>query len=84
MKILHVVPTISRPPIWWPDLLCACSGRALAASGHDVDVFTTSVDGYRDSDVQYGQPVNLDGVQVHEFRSGRSGGFIIRTILRKR
>jgi glycosyltransferase involved in cell wall biosynthesis len=42
---------------------------ALAARGHDVHVYTTSVDGERDSDVPHGQPVMLDGVHVWYFRS---------------
>jgi glycosyltransferase involved in cell wall biosynthesis len=43
--------------------------RALAARGHDVHVYTTSVDGARDSDVPYAEPVRIDGVTVHYFRS---------------
>ena len=43
--------------------------RALAARGHDVHVFTTSVDGDQDSDVPHGQPVDLDGVKVWYFQS---------------
>jgi len=42
---------------------------ALAARGHDVHVYTTSVDGERDSDVPHDQPVMLDGVHVWYFRS---------------
>lgn len=37
--------------------------------GHQVDVFTTNVDGNRDSDVPLGVPVDLDGVSVRYFRS---------------
>ena len=70
MKILHVVPTYLPAhryggPIYSVHALC----RTLAAIGHDVHVFTTSVDGHRDTDVQHGQPIDLEGVQVHYFRS---------------
>ena len=41
--------------------------KALAARGHDVEVFTTSVDGPGDSDVPLGVPVDLDGVKVLYF-----------------
>jgi hypothetical protein len=43
----------------------------LAEAGHDVHVFTTSVDGENDSDVPLGEPVELDGVKVTYFRSRR-------------
>lgn len=70
MRILHVVPTYLPAtryggPIYAVHGLC----RALAARGHEVDVFTTNVDGDRDSDVPLGVPVNLDGVRVHYFAS---------------
>jgi glycosyltransferase involved in cell wall biosynthesis len=70
VHILHVVPTYLPAtryggPIYAVHGLC----RALAARGHEVDVFTTNVDGDRDSDVPLGEPVNLDGVRVHYFAS---------------
>jgi glycosyltransferase involved in cell wall biosynthesis len=70
MKILHVVPTYFPAvryggPIHSVHALC----RALAAAGHRVHVFTTSVDGPGDSDVPHGRAVDLDGVQVHYSRS---------------
>lgn len=43
--------------------------RALAARGHDVQVFTTSVDGPVDSPVPLATPVDLDGVKVWYFPS---------------
>jgi glycosyltransferase involved in cell wall biosynthesis len=43
--------------------------RALAERGHDVHVYTTSVDGAGDSDVPHGQPVDIDGVKVWYFKS---------------
>lgn len=43
--------------------------KALAARGHEVHVFTTSVDGPGDSDVQLLTPVDTDGVRVWYFPS---------------
>jgi glycosyltransferase involved in cell wall biosynthesis len=68
MRILHVVPT------YWPAVryggpivavhsLC----RALARLGHDVEVFTTNIDGAGVSNVPLGVPVPLDGVRIHYF-----------------
>jgi glycosyltransferase involved in cell wall biosynthesis len=41
----------------------------LAGRGHRVEVFTTSVDGPKDSPVPLQAPVDMDGVQVTYFRS---------------
>jgi glycosyltransferase involved in cell wall biosynthesis len=41
---------------------------ALARRGHDVHVYTTSLDGDSDLDVPIGEAVDLDGVSVHYFR----------------
>jgi len=70
LRLLHVVPTYLPAvryggPIRTVHALC----RELAAAGHDVQVFTTSVDGPRDSDVPLMRPVNVDGVQVTYFPS---------------
>ena len=70
MKILHVVPTYLPAtryggPVYSVHGLC----RALAAAGHDVHVYTTNVDGDRDSDVPVAEPVLLEGVKVWYFRS---------------
>src|SRR5947208_98989 len=43
--------------------------RALAARGHTVEVFTTSIDGPRNAPVPHGKPVMLDGVKIHYFAS---------------
>eukprot|EP01034_Spumella_vulgaris_P006538 gene6538-8320_t len=43
--------------------------RELAAAGHDVQVFTTSVDGPGNSDVPHGVPVDVEGVTVTYFPS---------------
>jgi glycosyltransferase involved in cell wall biosynthesis len=70
LRLLHVVPTYLPAvryggPIRSVHELC----RGLAAAGHDVHVFTTSVDGPRDSDVPLLQPVDVEGVKVTYFPS---------------
>lgn len=72
LRLLHVVPTYLPAlryggPIRSVHALC----RALAADGHDVHVFTTSVDGPGDSDVPLGRAVDLEGVKVTYFPSRR-------------
>jgi glycosyltransferase involved in cell wall biosynthesis len=72
LRFLHVVPTYLPAvryggPIRSVHALC----RALAADGHDVHVFTTSVDGSADSDVPLQRPVDLEGVKVTYFPSER-------------
>lgn len=70
MRILHVVPTY-LPATRYGGPIISVHGlcKALAARGHQVDVFTTNVDGPGVSDVPVGQPVELDGVRVHYFAS---------------
>ena len=41
---------------------------ALARRGHDIHVYTTSLDGPDDLDVPIDAPVDIDGVKVHYFR----------------
>lgn len=70
MRLLHVIPTYLPAvryggPIQTVHALC----RALAGHGHDVHVYTTSVDGPFDSDVPLGRPVDMEGVKVTYFRS---------------
>lgn len=70
MRLLHVVPTYLPAvryggPIRSVHALC----RELAAAGHDVQVFTTSVDGPSDSDVPLMTPVDVEGVKVTYFPS---------------
>ena len=72
LRLLHIVPTYLPAlryggPIRSVHALC----RALAADGHDVHVFTTSVDGPADSDVPLARPVDLEGVKVTYFPSRR-------------
>ena len=70
MRILHVSASY-LPARRYGGTIVSVHGLcgALAARGHDVHVFTTSVDGDRDSDVPHGQPVDLDGVKVWYFKS---------------
>lgn len=69
MKLLHVVPTYLPAtryggPIYSVHGLC----KALVRQGHAVDVFTTNVDGPRDSAVPLEVPVEMDGIRVHYHR----------------
>ena len=70
MRVLHVVASY-LPAVRYGGPIVSVHGlcRALAARGHDVHVFTTSVDGPQDSDVPHGAPTLLDGVKVWYFRS---------------
>jgi glycosyltransferase involved in cell wall biosynthesis len=70
VKILHVVPTY-LPARRYGGPIYAVHGlaKALAARGHEVDVFTTNVDGPNDSNVPLGTSVDLDGVGVWYFPS---------------
>jgi glycosyltransferase involved in cell wall biosynthesis len=70
LKILHVVPTY-LPARRYGGPIVAVHGlcKALVARGHEVDVFTTNVDGDRTLDVPVGTPVEMDGVRVHYFPS---------------
>jgi len=70
MRLLHIVPsylpaTRYGGPIYSVHGLC----KALAAAGHDVHVFTTNVDGDKDSAVPLERPVDVDGVNVWYFPS---------------
>lgn len=70
MKILHVTPTY-LPAVRYGGPIFAVHGlcRGLVARGHQVDVFTTTIDGPDDSNVPLAIPVNLDSVKVHYFAS---------------
>ena len=72
MRILHVVASY-LPATRYGGTIVSVHGlcRALAQRGHDVHVYTTSVDGDRDSDVPHETPVNVEGVKVWYFRSPR-------------
>lgn len=70
VKILHVVPTY-YPAVRYGGPIHSVHGlcRALAESGHEVEVYTTSVDGAGRLAVPEGVPVDVDGVRVRYFRS---------------
>lgn len=70
MRILHVVPTYF-PAVRYGGPIVAVHGlcKALVARGHEVHVFTTNVDGKNTLDVPTGEPVGVDGVQVHYFEA---------------
>jgi glycosyltransferase involved in cell wall biosynthesis len=68
LNILHVVP-FYLPATRYGGPIRSVHGlaRAQAASGHDVKVFTTNVDGPGISPVAVGEPLKLDGVEVWYF-----------------
>jgi glycosyltransferase involved in cell wall biosynthesis len=70
VKLLHVVASY-LPAVRYGGTIVSVHGlcRALAERGHDVHVYTTSVDGPGDSDVPLGEPVAIDGVKVWYFQS---------------
>ncbi|MBS0546314.1 MAG: glycosyltransferase [Proteobacteria bacterium] len=70
LRLLHVVPTY-LPAVRYGGTILAVHAlcRELAARGHDVHVFTTSVDGPQDSNVPLGRPVDVEGVKVTYFPS---------------
>jgi len=70
VRILHVVSSY-LPAIRYGGTIVSVHGlcKSLAARGHDVHVFTTSVDGPRDSAVRHGEPIEIDGVSVWYFQS---------------
>lgn len=72
MKILHVVPSY-LPAVRYGGTIESVHGlcKALAGKGHEVQVFTTNVDGPIDSPVPTSAPVMVDGVAVRYFPSAR-------------
>ena len=70
MKLLHVSASY-LPAVRYGGTIVSVHGlcRALARRGHEVHVFTTSVDGSGDSAVPHGTPVDVDGVHVWYFQS---------------
>jgi glycosyltransferase involved in cell wall biosynthesis len=68
MRILHLAPTYLPAvrhggPIFAVHGLC----RALAARGHELQVYTTNRDGPGITPTPIATPVNLDGVQIRYF-----------------
>jgi glycosyltransferase involved in cell wall biosynthesis len=70
MRILHVVPSY-LPAVRYGGPIFAVHGlcQALATRGHQVEVFTTNIDGSETSPVPVGKPVYMDGIHVHYFSS---------------
>jgi hypothetical protein len=70
MRILNMIPTY-LPAVRYGGPAVSAHGlcRALADRGHDVHVFTTSVDGPNDLAVPVGVPLERDGVKVTYFQS---------------
>jgi glycosyltransferase involved in cell wall biosynthesis len=68
MRILHVVPSY-LPAVRYGGPIFAVHGlcRALAARGHEVQVFTTNIDGPGISPTPIGTPVDLDGIEIRYF-----------------
>ncbi len=69
MRILQVAATY-YPAVRYGGPIRSVHGlsAALVRRGHEVHVYTTSMDGDRDLDVPLERPVDLDGVAVHYFR----------------
>jgi glycosyltransferase involved in cell wall biosynthesis len=70
VRILHVAATY-HPAVRYGGTIVSVHGlcKALVARGHQVEVFTTSVDGDTDSAVSHDGPVDVDGVKVRYFKS---------------
>jgi len=71
VRVLHVVPTY-LPAVRYGGPIYSVHGLAvaLARRGHDVNVYTTNVDGSSESDVPLAIPVDMDGVSVWYFPTG--------------
>ena len=70
MRVLHVVASYLPARRYGGTIVSVhelC--KALTARGHDVHVYTTSVDGDADSPVVHGEPTQVDGVTVTYFPS---------------
>jgi len=68
LRILQVVPTYF-PAVRYGGPIRSVHGlgRALVERGHEVHVFTSSMDGPKNLDVPLAMPVLIDGVHVHYF-----------------
>jgi len=66
--MLHVVPSY-LPAVRYGGPIFATHGlcKALARRGHEVQVFSTNIDGPRNSSVPIELPVDVEGVQVRYF-----------------
>ena len=72
MRILHVSASY-LPAVRYGGTIVSVHGlcRSLAERGHEVHVYTTSVDGTSDSPVAHETPIDIDGVTVWYFQSPR-------------
>jgi glycosyltransferase involved in cell wall biosynthesis len=70
MRLLHVVPTY-LPARRYGGPIVAVHGlcKALVERGHEVDVYTTDVDGGETVEAPTGVPVGMDGVTIRYFPS---------------
>jgi glycosyltransferase involved in cell wall biosynthesis len=69
LRILQVVPTYFPAVRYGGPIRSVHSlSKALVERGHEVHVFTSSMDGPNDLDVPLATPVNMDGVLVHYFQ----------------
>src|SRR2546430_14978741 len=68
MRSLHVIPSY-LPAVRYGGPIFAVHGlcKAMAARGHEVQVFTTNIDGPGNSPVPIGVPVNLESVRIRYF-----------------
>src|SRR5262252_8578186 len=68
MRMLHVVPSY-LPAVRYGGPIFATHGlcKALARRGHEVQVFSTNIDGPRNSSVPIELPVDVEGVLVRYF-----------------
>jgi glycosyltransferase involved in cell wall biosynthesis len=69
LRILQVVPSY-YPAVRYggPIRSVHAISKALRERGHEVHVFTSSMDGPQDLDIPENSPVDLDGVKVRYFR----------------
>jgi glycosyltransferase involved in cell wall biosynthesis len=72
VKLLHVAASY-LPAVRYGGTIVSVHGlcKALAARGHDVHVYTTSVNGDANSPVPHDVAVDMDGVKVWYFSSPR-------------
>jgi glycosyltransferase involved in cell wall biosynthesis len=68
MRVVHVIP-MYLPAVRYGGLVFAVHAlcRALAARGHEVQVFTTNINGPEISCTPIGTPVDLDGIKIRYF-----------------
>jgi glycosyltransferase involved in cell wall biosynthesis len=72
MRILHIVPSYF-PAVRYGGPIVSVHGlcRALVEAGHQVDVFTTLVNGDRDLEIDAGVRIDVDAVGVYYFPTAR-------------